>query len=746
MVFRQQTPASLHTLANVDLLVSDLHVHTRGYSEETFKRRHPDRRALVQLNQEGLGLVGTWFMLPKQRFESLGMLDPAFGKISPATQVIHDGIYPLLDFPGHWVLDAGAQTLEDIPADPELLTVRVSDTTPFKPSAYRLTLAAARKAGNPPNALDRDVVIHARAADGKPDWTGACFASVKRIDEAEKTITLLRWRTGTPWRAFPAGSVVAPNAVLQFDPSPMPRGLPAAVKKRLEEFSMVKPWLPNYTQLCPKDPRTGLTAAQTLAKHYLAVKKKSYPLSDGFVFDVSASCMHPGDKLSNRVDCDNDGNIDNFILGGSNFYAPGYYDFCWYLRNGLPGVFEGLPDITLVWDSNRNYDQRFFDLFNGAEYEHRMIMMWAPQAHAFSSSLDRLLLWGERAVSPRMTVVHNKYPDEAYHGGDIKALKRPCTLADFRLDIASSCMADGYIGKWPLRVAGDVPESAADIPNKKQWLREFKGLPPLPYDEFHAGNLNRPNWLGAPVSKPLRVAGNAGKPLFQWAADTPLPSVTTQGKAWQAEPPARKGAGFDVKVTSVGRYEGFKDDFKLALRIPLAAPVAAGREYTLRLRAMSDSPWSALGERYAGIPRSIHVRLIGGEAPFAGQPGDDLAQEFLVFTKEREVLLTLRTPRAGEGFLEFGIAEDPGTIGFREISLAEGCADVLIREFENGLVALNGSYLETAHIDLAKRLPGRKFVRLAGTQDPAHNNGQTVGATLDLAPLDGILLLAAPVE
>jgi len=69
--------------------------------------------------------------------------------------------------------------------------------------------------------------------------------------------------------------------------------------------------------------------------------------------------------------------------------------------------------------------------------------------------------------------------------------------------------------------------------------------------------------------------------------------------------------------------------------------------------------------------------------------------------------------------------------------------DAIYRLFENGLVLANPS-TKPYVFDLQTIAPGRKFSRIHGspTQDPGTNNGQPIGASVTLAPLDALFLRA----
>ncbi len=111
-----------------------------------------------------------------------------------------------------------------------------------------------------------------------------------------------------------------------------------------------------------------------------------------------------------------------------------------------------------------------------------------------------------------------------------------------------------------------------------------------------------------------------------------------------------------------------------------------------------------------------------------------------MFSKPREIFLTLPSPAGGNGRVELGLAEEPGDTTLSSVALYEGCADVMYRRFEQGLALLNGSASTPYTFELAKLTPGEAYRRIRGEQDQKHNSGERVGGSLTLAPRDGILL------
>jgi len=160
--FREINRKNLPYVDWMTLVVSDLHLRTRQGAEIEFKRRYPDRPVLVQINSEGLGLWGTWICLPQQRLQDLGLLS---NRSLQVFEELSRPVYPIIDFPGYWVYEAGSETTEAIAAAQEIVTVGVADLTPFQPSSHPHSVNRLKR----PEFM-KDVVICPRAADGKLDF------------------------------------------------------------------------------------------------------------------------------------------------------------------------------------------------------------------------------------------------------------------------------------------------------------------------------------------------------------------------------------------------------------------------------------------------------------------------------------------------------------------------------------------------------------------------------------------------
>jgi len=753
VMFRSNTPNNLAASGDwIQMVVSDHHVGQRRYSAEAYKQRYPDRPALIHAGADFVTANG---FSPKQMIQDRCLGEPPVAGMwiefrDGFAEVLKEDFLPMPGFLGYWIYEAGVNTTRPIDAAWEV-TVHVPDTSRFEPRKGTPATTARRieeLTGLPD--VPRIVVLCPRDADGKLDWVNAELADVIDTDGETGTIRVRRFDTGAALHEIPTGAYVAAaqicwDRVQTWGRNRLPEDHP--LHDPVWQF-----FTPNYTAFCPVDPESGLNAAQWFARHYVKRKKKYYPQSDGFALDVSISTFLPDASKIARADFNHDGVEDRGYLDGRNWWGLGMHDFVWYLRAGVPGVFEGLGDrIFLTWDTTDNGEQRFFHLLNGGEYEHGMIhgVGWGPMQHEFSSNLDRLLLWAKRARQPNLTFVSNKFPNEAWHGGTPEDLReaqkrRPAYSLNFwRLDLASACMGTGYVNQM---VARGQPELLNRYPGKAEQIRRFGEELPTDYDEYHKGMDRVRGWLGKPAGPPRRYEEHLGPPLFAAGPDTALPEINADEPAWAAKVKRFKQTGLRFEVTETGAYIHDEQSFTLTAEMPLGdVRFEEKAEYAIRFKARGSSPYGELGERYRPIPRNIQVRLkVEGRIAPGSAPSyyrrQGYPQECLLFEDEREVYLTLLAPGDGPGVLEICLSESPGTIEIRDLEVRKGCAGVLWRPFERGLVVLNGSRNDPVSIDLEGLMPGCRYRKLKGTQDPGHNDGQPVESDLVIAPRDAFLL------
>jgi hypothetical protein len=183
---------------------------------------------------------------------------------------------------------------------------------------------------------------------------------ITALDKEAKTLTVERLGREGSWHAFEPGAYVAPDSSLMFSFNVVSR---YRLTTRSAPAKVVRTPHPNLTRFCPRDPCTGLNAAEFFARDYVRMKQQHYLSADGLVFDVSIGMFYPSRRVSARVDCDLDGQPDNFFIGNVNHWALGMDDCLRAIRDGAQGKFAGLGEgIQLVADVNENDDQRFFDI------------------------------------------------------------------------------------------------------------------------------------------------------------------------------------------------------------------------------------------------------------------------------------------------------------------------------------------------------------------------------------------------
>ncbi len=743
VVFRQDTPDALEADKElIRMVVSDHHIWVRKYGHEAFAEQFPGKSVLVHQGDEFMAGNG---YSPKQMMQDRGLLN---GDMTERwiqirggyREVVSEDFFPFPDFLGYWVYEAGVNASAAI-ADQQRVTVVVADPARFEPRIVNNPMRARLRDLTGDDKVPRIVLICPRDGEGELDWLHAELGEVISTHNSSGTIVVRRFNTGKGFPSIPAGAYIAAHVPTWDNIKPwvydnLPESHPF-------HFPVWQFFWPNFSPLCPVDPRNGLNAAQWFARHYIEKKKTYYPHSGGYALDVSSSTHFPFTRHSDVTDLNNDGIVDKGFIDGVSWWALGMHDFVYYMREGVEGVFEGMGDDLLVaWDATDNDDQRLFHLINGAEFEHTMIhgVGWGPMQHLFSSNLDRLLLWGERAREPNITFISNKYPDEAYHGGTLEELlasqqARPNqSLQYMRLDLASACMTTGYFHSS----AGRGNPSTLNLPSPRLQT----------YDEYYCGAADNYNWLGQPLGAPVRYLDHLGAVLYAYTDATPLPQIIRNDLQWNASAERMGSAGFRLTTESTGAYVSHEQSFTLGARLPLGEGIDLVKmeEYTVSFNVRGSSPYGHIDERFRPIPNNISMRFRVNDQFYSTDSPNNYKskgyyQECLVFEEDRKVHLTLQAPESGKGVLEICISEVPGTVEITNLEIRRGCGDVLYREFENGLAVLNGSSTSSVELPMSTIFQGQGFRRIEGTQDPQHNNGQLVGNSLMIPARDGYLLV-----
>ena len=658
---------------------------------QDLKRRYPDRLILMQVNDEMNGIWGSWHVAPRE-FAVKEKL-----KFDPE-------VFPMPAFRGYWLLGAGTPLPVDLPDGVETIRFPARDVRPF--------VSTEKGKENL-----RDVLIYRRAGD-KMDWTYSEYASIIAVDAGKKTVTLKRWPRAAigGWKAFRAGEAwVAPSV--------------GSVYRQKNGGVWIKTWIPNLTPFCPRDPETGMNAAEWWARHFANLWNNriaaSDPHPDGYEFD--------GLRESRESDCDNDGVADGCVRDGVNTWMNGLYDFFRMLREGGRG-FDGAHDALVLADASNPQQPRCLSLLNGSENEE------FPSFESdvfFPTGMDQFLVWTQHAAAPSCPYLQARYDCDTYRERD---WRQAASAGRFhgdsfvRLSIAASCMGTGV---FTYRTGGVRDR---DVISYGKELLEY------PWDEYHAGREGVYNWLGAPLEKPQRLTDQTGPDLMTEDQDAGKWTIHAADATARASGPVAADINGKraVQATVVGKGVAPKTKvarIAAATRILLLSPTTSvaldpAREYCVEFWVSADPVLSQdESERFGQVWRWIGVSLDTEDAK-------GVTQTFLAFAEPRHVWLTLRPARKDVCRVAFNIGGEPGPARIAGLHVREGCAEVFARRFEHGLVLANGSAIAPFTFDVATVGGGRAYRRFQGVQAPDINNGQPVGERLTLAPRDGILLMA----
>jgi hypothetical protein len=250
------------------------------------------------------------------------------------------------------------------------------------------------------------------------------------------------------------------------------------------------------------------------------------------------------------------------------------------------------------------------------------------------------------------------------------------------------------------------------------------------WDELRKGTENELGWLGRPLGPAVRLAETT-RDLLDGRGEPIGPEMS--------EP-------FDGKETSFSCERG-------GLRVRAIGAEADSLRFRLR-GVPCDGPdlfvsVTARGEPREGYPtemaRMAWVGIAPPEAQLVGPEGRDALTEpvrYMTWLNDREFTsgFYFSDVRSKTVDLEWTV-EGREPISIQSIHV-HAHPDVIYREFEHGVVLANPSP-RPYELELDRLFPGRKLRRLRGSpgQDPANNDGSTVGAKLTVRPKEGLFLV-----
>ena len=414
----------------------------------------------------------------------------------------------------------------------------------------------------------------------------------------------------------------------------------------------------------------------------------------GILFDADMYFQVGGAK----ADYNNDLVVDEGISpSGVNWLGKGLDQFYAKVRAQLPNlhILSGVYDARGYASTNGVQLENWLDVGNGDFNAN-------PQYKQLNSMFATYLFnMSERSVLPPL--VHNltKTPTKTYPSGTNANSNAPLRLA-----LSMALMDDGYFGTHS-NTAGDgwYDEYAVDVKPGSPNFGKAIDKDNLTGIQTHKG------WLGKPLqkfrrvydpaafekSKSLMSNGNFESGVGGWSGNNT--NVSSSSFAFQGS-----GALYASKMRSfTSRATG------ATIKSPQVS-LKAGKEYTIAFAARASEE------------REIRVSL--------GSFNDQIP----IGTNWRRYVMSFRQGNGTNSGINFQVGRENTEMWLDSVFVFEGSANVLRREFENGIVLANATPLaKTVNL-------GDTFQKINGRQDSAVNNGKVV-TQVTLPPYDGILLV-----
>lgn len=656
-----------------------------------FKAAHSNACVLVQLNNEAMGLSGTTYTVPAEEAALLG-LDTNY--------------VPSTSFKGHWLYRVGSLISQDINNSSATLTVPVDDASKFIfPGTTNYPAA----------------VLYQKLGGVTPNWDHSEYVTITGVNTNLNTVSFERW-PGTVWYnyladrvylAASAGDIYSCNRYWLYP-----------------NTKLFRTFAPNLTQFCPTNS-SGRNAVSWYAGFFTNLWNTEVapytPVLDGIEIDANAFdggyvvYSHKG-----LIDCNNDGVADDCQFGGINYWGLGVHKFLCLLR-------EGLGDDALILIDDSGYaGNRSYSVVNGSENEN-----FHSTGEMFSQQLNTYLLWSQvRASYPGpawsyLQMIGNALP--VYSNNSPVNL----TLSEVRVGMASAMMGDGV---FTYRTGGFDDRDAMyyTSPTTNYW-----------WDEYFAGAKCKMNWLGHPRGGPVmtKLLGGANRlPASDfsnglagtWTLLT-YPGYVATGPAVVTDP----GNGNVLKVTVSQLNMINAPAGAIVLKNTCVSDVVQGNEYVLSFWLRSDNVYSNIDASYSGLGLGFTVGIKVNEVYYPTN-----LYRLQSCPEGFRYYLTFHAPATGTPEVQFRFGSELGRYYLDDIRLESGCAEVMYRVFDNGMVLMNGSTnggftfnLDTYTNDTDGVIVKYKRLTHSSGRDAWPNSGQDAEGTLGLTKEDAIFLI-----
>ncbi len=514
---------------------------------------------------------------------------------------------------------------------------------------------------------------------------------VEAVDAGTKTLTVRRGYV-RPASAHPAGSRVA--ALISFWPHT---------------------WVMNLSTMCPTATLSATVGPERWADYNarVAAGLLANPAWDGLLIDRADAneSWLVGSSTARTIDPDR-----------SNRLLTDYGDFdaAWNagLRHYEESVRAAVGDKLIFV----NWGMPNYDLLNGDNFEGFPLDDGTSYAASWHATVfgplpgsGSYFEWMAQARRPNLTMIETYEDDGGPSPTGSGDYDNPCDDPDFvpdyrkmRFGLTTALLNDGF---FSYEINTDGHGSLCLL-----WFDE--------YDNAGAGR----GYLGQPLGPAYRVGSGLGANVLA-GADFESEDDLAQWDLW-----ADEEAGYSATVAldetasasggasarlEIVRTQG--EDWRIEFSF---APVAllSGTDYTLSFWAKADRE------------RTLEAWAQQDEEPWAWYL--DFGRFPLTPVWQHYELPVTSVGSDEAARFGFGVGEVSGTLWLDDVRLQAGNADLWRRDFTGGVVLVNATML-TQTVSL-----GEPLRHISGTQVPAVNDGQWVGA-VTLPPHDGIILLRA---
>jgi hypothetical protein len=591
-------------------------------------------------------------------------------------------------WPGHCLLKAGTKLTADCGATTNDTVLYLQDYT---------RIAGSQASIDNVTDPEKHLVLYALGSDGKPDWSRSEHVKMVSINTGTGALTVERGQQGTVPLAYTNGL--------------------AAVARHMMFWS--NQWQANFSLECPRGGPFNMTAAEWFA--VMMAQQIVTRDADGIEFDVAR--WQWGYPANNPMDCDNDLVADYGYIGGINSFGLGGQVMLKKLRELLG------PDRIIQADGNDAlYGQRGWKYMNGVQMES---FPMANKFDRFSQAFHHLRQWVAEVEQPvAFSYPFSKTTSTLY--GNVFDEGGGSVDWHFRVGFAAALLTGM---PHPFASITDINFDPDDPEANSEELVEDKGF--YKWDEYVGGDLNDWKWLGPPQGDALQNSDNQGatdllaSAVWQWETETGFVADCTSSNGEYTA--VITGLPSNTIPWTSASYPGTDVPqalwFGTRLEIASGAPVLVpGQEYTLEFEAKGNDSWSAGGQIFEKVPRSLAIH---GVADY----GYDNPASVFLGPEWTTCRFSMIADSSAPPPLVFGFSEQIGEASVRNVHLYSGCPERWTREFKYGRVYLNMTQ-DPWTVDVGSGVAQR----LAGTQYIDLNNGAVVNGVLTVPSWDAVFL------